>query len=85
MFEKDCCYVNIILDLEVLFNVLVYEIDIVKGNVIVDDVFCVISNVYCIIWGVYVVVVMIIGYGMIVFCDLYGIWLLCFGKCEVNG
>lgn len=28
---------------------------------------------------------MIIGYGMVVFCDLFGIWFFVLGKCVVDG
>ncbi|EGR0567590.1 amidophosphoribosyltransferase [Vibrio cholerae] len=85
LFEKDRRHVNTTSDSEVLLNVLAHEIDTVKGNVTVDDVFRAISNVHRTIRGAYAVAAMIIGHGMIAFRDPHGIRPLCLGKREVNG
>ncbi|MGL4830222.1 MAG: amidophosphoribosyltransferase [Vibrio sp.] len=85
LFEKDRRHVNTTSDSEVLLNVLAHEIDTVKGNVTVDDVFRAISNVHRTIRGAYAVAAMIIGHGMIAFRDPHGIRPLCLGKRETNG
>lgn len=52
---------------------------------IVDfDFECIFEVVVCMyecIEGVYVVIVVIVGYGLFVFCDLFGICFLIFGCC----
>lgn len=52
--------------------------------VLLKDIFDVVIKVYQKISGVYVVVVVIIGLGMVVFCDFYGICLLVLGKCVIE-
>ncbi len=85
LFEKDRRHINTTSDSEVLLNVLAHEIDTVKGNVTVEDVFRAVTNVHRTIKGAYAVVAMIIGHGMIAFRDPYGIRPLCLGKRESNG
>ncbi len=85
LFEKDRRHVNTTSDSEVLLNVLAHEIDTVKGNVTVEDVFRAMTNVHRIIKGAYAVVAMIIGHGMIAFRDPHGIRPLCLGKRESHG
>lgn len=85
LFEEKCCYINIIFDLEILFNIFVSELDNFCYYLLeVDNIFVVIVVINCLICGVYVCVVMIIGYGMVVFCDLNGICLLVLGKCDID-
>ncbi|AUI86620.1 amidophosphoribosyltransferase [Vibrio azureus] len=85
LFEKDRRHINTTSDSEVLLNVLAHEIDTVKGNVGVEDVFRAVTNVHRTIRGAYAVVAMIIGHGMIAFRDPHGIRPLCLGKREENG
>lgn len=80
VFEQDCCNVNIDLDSEVLLNVFVYELD-VQCQFILEVVICVVVGVYCCCKGGYVVISVVLGLGLVVFCDLYGICLLVLGKC----
>lgn len=84
LFEKDRRHVNTTSDSEVLLNVLAHEIDMVKGNVTVEDVFRAITNVHRTIRGAYAVVAMIIGHGLVAFRDPNGIRPLCLGKRETQ-
>lgn len=47
-------------------------------------VFKVVLGVYCCLQGLYVIVLLIVGYGLFVFCDLFGICLFCIGKFEIE-
>lgn len=81
IYEFDLCYVNINFDLEVLFNVFVYELVVCnKLQFIEEDIFVVVFCVYDCCVGGYVVVVMIIGYGIVGFCDFNVICLIVFGQ-----
>ncbi|MHA7841408.1 MAG: amidophosphoribosyltransferase [Gammaproteobacteria bacterium] len=85
LWESDRRHLNTASDSEILLNVFAHELQNVEGNTLTEnDVFNAVKQVYARCKGAYAVVSMILGYGVVGFCDPHSIRPLTIGKRETS-
>ncbi len=87
LFREDLRHLNTRSDSEILLNVLAHEIHAaIDGRLEItpDDIFKAVAGVYHRCKGAYAVVAMIVGHGILVFRDRYGIRPLVYGQRETR-
>lgn len=88
LFRDDLRHLNTRSDSEILLNVLAHELHAVvdrdKLELAPDDIFRAVSAVYRRCRGAFAVVAMIVGYGILVFRDPYGIRPLVYGQRDTS-